>query len=243
MNAYSVLAGGQARGGIGALGQTITHSDITNEFAHRGYVEQAPQVVHHVVTIHEPPPALTRRQAIVIAVDEGINAGQLPRTSSHPYRCPTGTCPVQPNLWENVINWTVSVANGYMSGQYSIPAWAQNIIHTGALGSLGGHLGGWLQENEWVIKSVGDIIQNYGEFLTAKNVEDAIKQVEQNTRGTLTKEDALALVARLQQGGFIQAGQTGTAAEGALAAAQPSWMMPALFVGGAVILYLMISKR
>ena len=95
-------------------------------------------------------------------------------------------------------------------------------MHTGALRgvALGGLSGftDWVKANPWFIESVGDTITNYGGYLTAKNVQDAIKA---NTEQSLSKDDALALVAALQQGGYVPAGKAGTVAQGASMAAGP----------------------
>jgi hypothetical protein len=184
--------------------------------------------------------------AISVAVDEAITRLRLPRTASHPYRCPTRSCPISQSTWTSIVSWCVTVANGYLSKTYNLPSWAQSALNAGqlhgvALGGLG-NLGGfsdWLQENPWFVKSVGDGITNYGEHLTAKNVQDAIKA---NTAQALSKDDALALVAALQQGGYVPQGKTQTVAQGASMAASPSWLMPAM-IGGGVLLVLLLMKK
>lgn len=269
MEAYTVLTGGRygdrrgfgriypdARYGKRGFGQayhhapvhtgtpSITATDIENEVADRGYVVQT--VTHHAPVVHHAPPQveLTRSMAIKIAVDMGIEQIGLPRTREHLYRCPQGTCAVSQTYYNTLISWCVTVANGLITGQYSVPAWAKSMMNAGTLRGLGyggGHLGGWLQDNTWVIESIGDTVKNYGEFLTAKNVEDAIKQVEKNTKGSLSKDDIPALVAALTAGGYIDPNKQAVAAEGAMAAT-PSWMMPVM-IGGAVLLAVMLMGR
>ncbi len=145
-----------------------------------------------------------------------------------------------------MINWCVNAANGYLAGTYSLPSWAKSMLHGGTLqgaalsglGSLGGFTD-WMQENPWFVKTVGDGISNYGEYLTAKNVQDAIKA---NTDQMLTKADAMALLVKLQEGGFIPQGKTETVAKGASLATQPSWMMPAIIGGIALVVIMAIKK-
>lgn len=240
MGAYEVY-----RGGGLALGQataSVTSSDITSELASRGYAVHVP-VVHHVPVVAQ----FTKSMAITVAIDEGISRLGISRTSSHPYRCPTSSCPIPASTWASLVSWCVTVANGYLTGLYSLPTWAQSAHHAGTLHGAGlsgmSHLGGfgdWLNENPWFLKSVGDTVTNYGEYLTAKNIEDAIKA---NTDKQLTKDDALALIAALQQGGYVSPGQAGTVAKGAMMAAQPSWVVPAMVVGGAALLILVIMKK
>jgi hypothetical protein len=121
------------------------------------------------------------------------------------------------------------------------------MIHSGALQGIAlrglGHLSGfgdWLKENPWFVQSVGSTINNYGEWLTAQNVKDAIKE---NTDKALSKDDMVALVAALQQGGFVPEGKTGTVATGAdMAAGMPSWVMPVALVGGVALLMMVMKK-
>lgn len=257
MNLVSVIPQqGPNRRGLGNLGQyhhavvhhtatvQVTAADIEREVASRGYVIQE-AVVHHPPAVVTPTITLTKSMAIKIAVDEGINQLQVPHTTTHLYRCPTGTCPLIPNYYNLLISWSVTYANGLLTGRYTPRAWAQQMIHTGALRGIGrgGHLGGWLQDNPWVIQSVGDVVKNYGEYLTAQNVQDAIKQVEQNTKGTLSKDDIPALVAALTAGGYIDPKSQAAAAEGATAAASPSWMMPALVIGGGILFALLMGRK
>lgn len=231
---FNVLRGGN-------LGQTadVTANDITAELAERGYAVQA----HHVVP--EPHvPAITRSIAIKVAVDEAIVQTDIPRTATHLFRCPSsGGCAVSAALWDAIIPWCVSAANGYLAGSYSLPAWASNMMHAGSLSGLGApRMGGfsdWLQQNTWFVKSVGDTITNYGEFLTAQQVTAAIKA---NTDQQLTKADALQLVQALQAGGYVRPGQTETINQGASMAASPSWMMPLMVAGGAVLVILLMRK-
>ena len=244
-SSYTVLQGGMA--GTPRFGQAmgqINTSDIQEELAHRGYTV-APQVV----PIHHAPVAaqVTRSIAIKVAVDEAIVQAGWTRTTTHLYRCPSGMrCNMDRGVWNSVITWCVDVANGYLNGTYTLPSWAKYMMHMGslrgvALSGVSGLSGfaDWLQENPWFVQSVGDTITNYGEYLTAKNVEDAIKA---NTEKALTKDDALALVSALQQGGYVPQGKGGTVAQGASMAAGPSWMIP-LMIGGAVLVVVMLMKK
>lgn len=234
MQAFSIQ-----QGGLGALGQVTTH-DVVSELASRGYAEE-----HHVI-VPPPTPTLTKRMAINVAIDEAIQMLELPRTYTHYYRCPSGSCPIHESIWSPMVGWCVKVANGYLNGTYGVPTWAQQQLHSGALhGAAMSGLNGlrgfddWLQTNSWFVQSVGDTINNYGEFLTAKNVQDAIKQ---NTDQQLTKADALALVAQLQAQGMIPSGKTATVAEGAKMATASSLTVPLLVIGG-VVAVVMLAKR
>lgn len=246
MEAFSIHTGG-----MGALGQTttVTASNVINEVQTRGYSE----AVHHVpIEPHVPAPAqITKNMAINVAIDEAIVQLGLPRTSTHYYRCPTGACPVPSGSWNVMIPWCVRTANGYLNQggySYALPPWASSMLHGGALHGVPGFgrisgLGGfsdWLQENPWFVATVGDAISNYGDYLTAKNVQDAIKA---NTDQQLSKDDAMELIAKLQAGGFIPAGKTETATKGALATAGGiSWQTIALLGGGALLIMMVMKK-
>lgn len=228
---------------LGQTAATVTQADITGELARRGYAVEVPEpVVHHVPVVR----TLTKSMAVNVALDEGIVRLSITHTPSRPYRCPTGSCPVPKSRWDLLVTWCVTVANGYLTGIYGLPGWAQTQHQAGTLtgirlsgpGRLSG-FGDWIGENPWFLKSVGDSITNYGEHLTAKQVEAAIKA---NTDKQLTKDDAMALVAALQAGGYVAPGQTETIAKGATMAAQPSWLMPAL-IGGGVLLTVMLMKQ
>jgi len=241
MNGFQVLRGGRAAQAV-ALGQThssVVSSEVESELGHRGYA------VVHTVVIHEPVvPTLTKSMAINVAIDEGIQQMGVPRTVSHYYTCPAGaSCGIAPTRWVALVNWCVNTANGYLAGTYSLPTWAQGLFQNGnlhgvALGGLGGFTD-WVQSNPWFLQSVGDSISNYGEHLTAKNVQDAIKA---NTEQQLTKADAMALVQALQSGGYVPQGKTAAVAQGASMAASPSWMMP-LLIGGGILAVVLLMKR
>lgn len=239
MRAFDTVAGGQ----VGSLGQTsaVTGSDVTAELSRRGFAIQTHTVVHHVPVT----PTLTKSMAISVAIDEALVRLSIPHTSTHPYRCPSGSCAIPSNTWSALVNWCVTVANGYLAGTYGLPGWASSALHSGSLhgvrlsglGSLSG-FGDWLQENPWFMQSVGDAISNYGEHLTAKNVQDAIKA---NTAQQLTKADAMSLVSMLQAQGSIPAGKTETVAQGANMASMSPYTMP-LLIGGAILLVLLLFK-
>jgi len=243
MNGFTVINGG--RGAAAALGQAdspVTENEVVTELVRRGYK----------ATVHEPhvPPAaptLTRSMAMNVALDEGILKMGLPRTSTHYYRCPSSAgCGITQERWGALVEWVVLVSNGYLARQYGLPGWAQGLLHQGtlhgvALSGLSGFTE-WLQENTWFVQSVGDTIGNYGEYLTAKNVQDAIKANTAAVGKSFTKDDALALVTALKQGGFVAPGQTEAVAAGASAAASSPWMMP-LMIGGGVLLAMLLMKK
>jgi len=135
-----------------------------------------------------------------------------------------------------------------MTGRYALPSWAASALQHGSLRGAQGGLSGlgslgafqdWLAENDWLVTAVGTGIQSYGQHLTAKNVQDAIKA---NTAGQFTKDDALALVAALQQKGMVSPGTGEAVAAGANAAASPAWMVPAMIGAGVLVLVLMMKK-
>lgn len=242
MNGFTVLAGGQ--GAASNLGQVhhaapVVAQDVETELSRRGYqVQTRPHVAHHV-----PTPTLTKARAVSVAVDEGIRQMGLPRGSTHPYRCPSRVCAIPQNQWTALINWCVSTANGYLSRRYSLPTWArQGGLHGIAGLGYAGRLGGfsdWMSENPQVVTMVGTVIAGYGEYLTAKNVQDAIKE---STAKQLSKDDVLALVAKLRDNGYVPPGKTAVVAQGASMAARPSWMVPAM-IGGAALLVVMLIKK
>lgn len=233
------------KGGASSLGQTasVTSHDVVTELEHRGYAAY----VHEPVVHHVPAPrAFTKDMAISVAIDEGIQRLGISRTSYHPYRCPVGSCPIEQSTYGTLVTWCVKVSNGYLTGMYGLPAWAQAAHHAGTLHGVGlsgvGRLGGfgdWIGENPWFLKSVGDTITNYGEHLTAKNVQEAIKA---NTEKQLSKEDMTALLVALQAGGYVPPGKAETVAQGAMMAAQPSWLMPVMIGGAALLVFTMMKK-
>lgn len=251
MNGFTVIDGGRG-GAAAALGQThyavhtahspVTEDEVVTELTHRGYNVPERKWI--------PPPhvtTLTKSMAMNVALDEGISRMDLPRTSTHYYRCPSGSgCGITQSKWDVLVQWVVQVSNGYLGRQYGLPGWAQGMLHQGtlhgvALSGLGG-FGEWLQENTWLVESVGDTIGNYGEYLTAKNVQDAIKANTAAVGKSFTKDDAMALVAALKQGGFVQAGQLDTVADGADKAASSQWTVP-LMIGGGLLVLMMVMKK
>lgn len=238
MNPYEIYEGGPS-----AMGQTqsISATDIDVALRERGYIVEGGVPI-------EPTPGviLTKTMAISVAIDEAVERLAIPHTPNHPYRCPVTQCFVEMGTYESMVDWCVTVSNGYLEGVYALPAWARDALSAGTLRGLNrsglGHLGAfgdWLNDNPWFLQSVGDTITNYGEHLTAKNVEAAIKA---NTAQQLTKDDMVALVAALQQGGYVPTGKAETVAQGAMLAAQPSWLMPAM-IGGGVLLVIMLLKK
>jgi len=254
MQAYQIHRGGRA--GPGNMGQVVADvnsADIEAALNYRGYRIASEGPKEHI-PVTPSVPSLTKGQAINVAIDEALPRLGVPHTTiAHPYHAPTEGTLIPDNTWYALVDWCAPVANGYLTGRYALPAWAQSHLAAGilrkdatqtirGLGNLRGLSGGfgeWLNTNPWFLKSVGDTITNYGEYLTAKNVEAAIKA---NTAQQLTKADMTALVAALQAGGYVPTGKTGTVAEGAMMAAQPSWMMPAL-IGGGIFLAVMVMKK
>lgn len=213
---------------------TVTATDITNELARRGYVARSAP----------PVPALTKSMAVAIAVDEGLKAYNLPHTAAHLYRCPTGTCTLNMDTWDRLVQWCVTVANGYLSKVYAIPAWAQSMITHGTLRGLNGlgHLGGWVQDHAMEISLAGEIFASFGQYLTAKEVSEGIKEIEKSTGDAMKASDIPALIAALQAQGAIAPGQEHVVAEGAQAAVTPGWMMPAMILGGGALLFLLMKR-
>lgn len=241
MQAYQIHKGGAP--GPGRLGQvaSISATDVDSMLRQRGYLVEGA-----VPITPTPGVTLTKTMAISVAIDEAVVRLGVPHTPNHPYRCPTTQCFIEMGRYEAMVDWCVEVGNGYLGGIYALPAWARDALEMGTLKGANrsglGHLGGfgdWLNENPWFLQSVGDTITNYGEHLTAQNVQEAIKA---NTAQQLNKDDMVALVAALQQGGYVPAGQAETVAQGAMMAAQPSWLMPVL-IGGGVLVAVMLLKR
>lgn len=246
MQAFKVLQGGPpALGYMGYVVADVNDDDIEAALKFRGYriESEGPKYVHVTPAV----PSLTKGQAINVAVDEALVRLAIPHTTpGHPYAAPAEGTLIPDATWWALVHWCTDVANGYLTHVYALPAWAQKDLSAGLLKSKAtmtiGHLrgfGDWLTENPWFVQSVGDTITNYGEHLTAQNVQAAIKA---NTAQQLTKDDAIALVAALQQGGYVPVGKGEEVAKGATLAAQPSWMMPAL-IGGGVLLAIMMMKK
>ena len=247
MNAFQVHEGGRGVSGAAPpIGQihmgAITEVDVATELEHRGYTA-AVHEPHHVPT---PAPTLTKSMAINVALDEGISRMGLPRTSAHYYRCPSSAgCAIAATSWSSLINWVVQVGNGYLGGQYALPSWSQALLPSGMLHGAFSGLGGfadWLKQNTWFVQSVGDTITNYGEYLTAQNVKEAIEANTKIAGKALSKDDAMALVAALQAQGLVKPGQTETVAAGANAAASSKWLVPALVIGGVVGVVLLATR-
>lgn len=249
---------------IGGLGQThytrqrqsspITNAEIVSELTGRGY-----SAAEHVPVEHEVLPVLTRSLSISIAVDVTIDQynaqlrakgmSQISRTSTHFYRC-VSSCQIDPGLWRGMLTWATMLANGYLSNQYTIPYWAVDFLPPGtthglALPGLGDSgLGGfadWAAEHPYVFAALGAVFAAYGQYLTAKQVENAIK--ENIPQDVLKKEDMAAIIAALQQSGVIPPGQEGTVAAGVKAATGPSWMWPVAIAGGIVVGALLLFRR
>ncbi len=250
MNAYQVVPGRRGEdhrqlNGLGALAQAhtspITTSEVESELRSRGYAIEA----------HPPPPpktTLSRSGAIKIAVDEALDRTGTPHTRGHLYRAPRSGYPIPENTWLSIVTWVRVVAAGYLNRQYSVPSWATSMIHSGAIHGIAGlgHVSGWIQDNPWVLQSIGDAITNYGEFLTAKNVQDAIKAVEKQTASNLKTSDIPALLQALQAQGYIGAEQSGTVASGAQqAAAGSTFGIPTnmLLLGGVVLGIILLTRK
>jgi len=217
---------------------TVTQNDIIQELNNRGYKLQVVHEVHEPVHVF----ALSRAQAIMIAVDEGIEQANLPRAYTHPYTCPSGTCEVAANVWNALIPWCVDIANGLLQGRYAMPAWFKEMMGLhGLAGTYGlGGFSDWLQENSWVVTAIGAALATYGQYLTAKEAREAIKQ--NVPKDLLTKENVAALVAELQNQGQIPAGKTDTVAQGAIQATSPSWLIPVMIGAGVLVVMMMMRK-
>lgn len=250
--ARAYAAGAQAY--AETLGQTyhtatanVTESDVVNELTHRGYNIE----IAHEPIIHYDPvvvPTLTKKMAISVALDVGLISMAFPRTNTHPYRCPTSACGILQADWTRLVTWVTGVANGYLTQRYNLPSWASSALHSGSLRGTAGLLSGlgnlgafqdWLQENDWLVTAVGGAIQSYGQHLTSKNVQDAIKA---STAGRFTREDALALVKALQDQNMIAPGTGATVAAGANAAASPAWLLPVMIGAGVLVVVMMMKK-
>lgn len=226
----------------------VRASEIITELRSRGYVpgREIPPIEHHEAV-------LTRSLAIAIAVDYSIDKfnekrAAIPHTRSHFYRCPSGTCYIDAKIWSQLSDWAAMVATGYLNKQFGIPSWAQSFLHSSlrGLGSTGFALGGfgdWIQENPWFVTTIGNIFTSYGQYLTAKQVKDALEaNVPSNY---LKKEDMASILAALQQQGVIQPGQERAVGAGvkAAATATPTWMMPAMIGGLALGALLVLQKK
>ena len=219
-------------------GESITPSEVESELSNRGYTI-AVHEVHHVVPTPEKP--LTKAQAISIAVDMGLDGFNLPRTNTHPRMCSTGTCPVDANVWQALVNWCVTAAQGYLVGRYRLPDWwvAMQTAGLGYYGGLGGVMD-WLEENPLVISLIGGALTAWGTQLSIKNVKDTIQQ--NVPKELLKKEDMASFAAYLQSQGYVPEGKAAVVASGAQQAATPSWIMPAAIVGGALLVIMMMRK-
>lgn len=232
-----------------ALGQVdaVTQDDIITELMGRGYYEAlAPTVI-------PVDRAITKAEAIALAVDvtilafENYYAGQpitVRHTVDRPYRCPEGehACPLDADLWMRMLLYATDIANGYLTGRYSLPTYLAGVpssLAGAGVGSLSG-VGDWLQANPWVVTTLGSALQNYGAYLTAQNVKDELKKAIPSDY--LTKGDLPALLAALQQAGAVPTGQAATVQKGAEAATTPSWIMPAVIAGGALLVFMLMRK-
>lgn len=246
---------------VGRLGQYYHHSpsqhnpvtsfEIKSELNSRGY-----RVQEHVPVEEKE---LTRELAIKIAVDYSIGAfnirwrseglPQIPHTVNHWWRCPSGVCYVAEGQWDALSTWAAMVANGYLNKEYGIPDWAKSLVHSSlsglrGLGSTGFALGGfsdWSQENPWFFGLIGNLFTAYGQHLTAKQVADAIKTNVPSDY--LKREDLASILAALQQQGLVQPGQEQAVSAGVQqATAAPSWMMPVMIGGAALVAVLLLKK-
>jgi len=231
---------------------SITENDIIDELQNRGYTVR---VIHHVPVVHHVVTP-TRVQAISIAIDDALEAYQIAHSYSHPFKCPaTAGCTIEPATWDAMVDWTTRVANGYLENRYTLPMWATNWLKQGApdnwydasqthtwtsgLAGFGG-FSDWLQDNPWVVTSLGAALKTYGDYLTAQNVKDEIKATI--PKDVMTKSDVTTLLAALQNQGVIPTGKEAVVAKGAQAAAMPSWLMPVLIAGGALVVFMMMKK-
>lgn len=262
MNAFSVVPGRRGerqtpyrRGGIGALGQTHTapsSSAVESELTSRGYVKYTAPVVHHEPVVHTF--TLSMSNAIKIAVDEALDRTGTPHSATHFYRAPRSGYPIPATTWTNIVYWVQNVAVGYMTGSYALPSWAQQMIHSGQISGLAGlgqlgHLGGaieWLREHGEEMKLAGDWLSSLGDYLTAEDVKDTIKEIERKSATTFKTSDIPAFISMLQQEGFVTPQQAGTVAQGAQqAAAGTMFGIPTnmLLIGGIVLGIILLTRK
>lgn len=257
---YSVLSGANRLGlgsthyTVGPRGSTISNYEIASELAGRGYVIAA---IHHAPPPTPPAlPTLNRSVAINIAIDVSIfefnkqlviqNRQQIPRTSGHFYRCPGGRCNVDQDVWQGLTAWAAMLAQGYMDNKYEIPSWGFAFLHSSHVSGLSGlgNLGGfaeWAKDNAWVFTALAALFASYGAYLTTKQVEDAIK--DNVPDDYLNKGDIAAIIAALTAAGGVPAGKEGTVAAGVTAAATPSWMIPVMVGGAALVVVLLLMRK
>lgn len=229
---------------LAALGNGgITQTEIIAELKNRGYSLQvtAEPVIHvpHVTF------TLSRAQAIMIAVDSAIEGYNLPRGYTHPFVCPSGTCPVELGTWNAMIPWAVDAANGLLDGRYGLPPWFKTMMGMHGIAGLGATegLGGfsdWLQENAIVVSAIGAGLTLYGQYLTSKQAKEAIQA--SIPKDYLTKENMPALLAELQKQGLIPPGKIDTVADGAMAATTPQWLWPVV-IGAGVLVAMTMMRR
>lgn len=238
-------------GELGALG--VTHAEMESELESRGFSIKSREEPHPPVVHHEPWD-LTKAGAIGIACDVAIAAYSLPHGSRHPYRCGGSmSCQVDETTWEYVVDYGVKLADGYLTGNYRLPEWGfSQYIHHAYYQSGGrkhreysgigfGALDGWIQDNPWVITAIIGVLQAYGEYLTAKQVEKTIK--ETIPPDMLTQGDLPALIAAITKG--MPPNQAGVISAGATSAVMektPEWLIPVL-VGGGVLMVIMMLKK
>lgn len=138
--AFSIIQGGAGLGQVHSqvhrAPATVVRADVEAELSDRGY-SVTPVFAPHIV-IHEEVPVLTKAAAIRVAVDEAIDKMGLPKTASRPYYCPSEPCYLTQANWDSLVNWSVTVANGFLSGRYDLPRWAQMALESGQLSGLMG---------------------------------------------------------------------------------------------------------
>lgn len=240
----------------------VTSTDVVEELRSRGYELYTVHHVPHIPHIPPPhePPLLTKPRAIAIAVDVSIPAYRVVHTTTHPYSCPSPTspdCKLALGVWNAVISYGVTLANGYLSGRYALPAWAGDYrlsdvadlyddmsdmddvgeLYFGDMGTLGGFMD-WITDNPEILTILGGLFQAAGAALTARRVAELLRA--NVPRDYLTRADLPALLQALQ--GVADPSQLDALARGAQQATMPVWAIPAMIGGGFLVLMLMMKK-
>lgn len=236
------LNGPQSLGSLGN-GEYVSNDDIKQALNQRGYRIYVEVVPHHVIEVPEKP--LSKADAILIAVDLGIDGYRLSHTMTHPRMCPTGTCQVDPNVWNSLITWCANAANGYLQGKYALPSWYTEMqVHTSGLGYYDGQLYGvteWLEDKPWVLTAIASGLAVWRDALTASRVKKLIQ--ESIPKEQRKPDEMAALVSYLQQQGVVPEGKTAIVAAGAQQAAAPSWIMPVAIIGGVGLVLVLMTRK
>ncbi len=228
--------------GLGRLGspEDIQYFDVGGELNSRGYRQETlPSTYVPPSATTAPPPAttvpsVTKAQAIDAAADKML------AFYGHALRCSGSICYL--SGWNTIVKNTLTYANYFIS---------RGRLY--GLGRLGADepLGPPAPSEPWyvtygplILQSVGDVINNLGVFLQARDIKAAIARA--NVPMPATKADLEALMVQLKQlapdrAREIEAG-TRDAFAGAGMMGMPSWVLPAAVAGGAVLLMTAMRK-